>query len=77
MVRQLHPTGGKIMEKRKILLTLERWAELRYPDDTPSINTLRRWCREGRIQPQPVKHGKLYRVVEDAQYFDPFTGVLA
>lgn len=65
------------MAQKQKLLTLESWAALRYPDKPPSINTLRRWCREGRIQPQPGKHGKSYRVLEDAQYFDPFTGILA
>lgn len=58
----------------KKLVTLESWALSRYPDQVPHINTLRRWAREGRIQPQPVKHGRSYRVRENAEYFDPITG---
>ncbi|UJS24806.1 excisionase [Thiothrix winogradskyi] len=58
----------------KKLLTLEAWAALRYSEQVPSINTLRLWAREGRIQPQPVKHGRTYRVLENAKYYCPFTG---
>lgn len=65
------------MAQKQKLLTLESWAALRYPDDPPSIHMLRRWAREGRIQPQPVRHGRKYRVLEDAEYFDPFNGILA
>lgn len=43
------------------------WAQQRY-DPLPSIHTLRRWCREGRICPQPVLVGRDYRVVSDAVY---------
>ena len=59
----------------KKLLTLETWASMRYPDSTPTIRTLRRWVKEGRIQPQPIRHGKLYRVRDDAQYFDAYEGI--
>ncbi|MDD5393154.1 MAG: excisionase [Thiothrix sp.] len=59
----------------KKLVLLETWAKMRYPDLTPTIRTLRRWVKEGRIQPQPIKHGKYFRVREDAVYFDAYEGI--
>jgi hypothetical protein len=52
------------------LMTLEEWAgdHFRTP---PSPNTLRKWAREGRIAPAPVKHGRSYYVESDAQYHEP------
>lgn len=51
-------------------VTLEEWAtaEFRTP---PSPNTLRKWAREGRIVPAPVKHGRNYYVESDAHYQKP------
>lgn len=57
------------------LLTLETWAAMRYPDCTPTIRTLRAWVKAGKIQPQPIRHGKYYRVREDAMYFDAYEGI--
>lgn len=57
----------------KILLTLTQWAAMRYPKP-PHINTLRRWAKAGMIQPRPIKHGREYRVRQDARYFDTQTG---
>ncbi|WP_417642212.1 excisionase [Enterobacter kobei] len=37
----------------------------------PSLSTLRRWAREGRIYPAPEIHGKEYKVVPDAVYVSP------
>ena len=37
----------------------------------PSLSTLRRWTREGRIYPAPELHGKEYKVQPDAIYVDP------
>jgi predicted site-specific integrase-resolvase len=59
----------------KKLLTLETWAALRYPDHTPSIRVLRAWVKAGKIQPQPIRHGKYYRVREDAKFYDPYEGI--
>ena len=56
------------------LITLESWANARYPDQVPHINTLRKWAREGFIQPKPFKHGRTYRVLENAKYYNPITG---
>lgn len=53
-------------------LSLEKWAEANF-DPTPTINTLRRWAREGRIFPAPVKHGRSYYVEPDAQYIEQGT----
>ena len=51
-------------------LTLSEWAadQFRTP---PSPGTLRKWAREGRIQPVPIKHGRNYYVEVDAQYCPP------
>lgn len=52
------------------LVTLEEWAgdHFRTP---PSLNTLRKWARDGRIAPAPVKHGRSYYVESDAKYYEP------
>jgi predicted site-specific integrase-resolvase len=49
---------------KKILLT--QWAEKRY-DPLPPLFTLRRWARDGEIQPAPEKVGKHYYVLEHAE----------
>ncbi|MEQ0423236.1 excisionase [Klebsiella sp. JB_Kp036] len=51
------------------LLTLEEWASRTY-ETPPSLSSLRRWAREGRIYPAPELHGKTYRVHPDAVYVD-------
>lgn len=54
-----HVTRG-----RKILAT--DWAARTF-DPPPSIWTLRRWLREGRVSPRPVKVGKYWYVEESAR----------
>lgn len=51
-------------------VTLDEWAtdQFRTP---PSQSTLRKWAREGRIAPAPVKHGRSYYVESDAHYSEP------
>lgn len=49
---------------KKILLT--QWADARY-DPAPPLFTLRRWARNGEIQPPPEKVGKAYYVRADAE----------
>lgn len=51
-------------------LTLAEWAadHFRTP---PSSNTLRKWAREGRITPPPIKHGRNYYVEPNAYYREP------
>ncbi|MGN7975430.1 MULTISPECIES: excisionase [Serratia] len=53
------------------LLTLEEWANRTYSDSLPSIKTLRRWARNGNFYPAPEKHGRTYRIREDAIYINP------
>lgn len=49
------------------LIPITAWAERTY-DPPPSIHTLRKWARDGRISPQPQLAGREYRVMEDAVY---------
>ncbi|HKK06538.1 MAG TPA: excisionase [Gammaproteobacteria bacterium] len=51
-------------------IPLQDWAE-RHFDPPPSIRTLRRWARQGRIAPAPELVGREYRVREDAAYVPP------
>lgn len=50
------------------LVPLDTWAARRYPERTPHITTVRKWVRDGKIYPAPVKHGRGYYVQPDAQY---------
>lgn len=49
-------------------IPLTQWLAEQYGDAAPSLNTARRWCREGLIQPQPQKHGRCYFVEPAATY---------
>jgi predicted site-specific integrase-resolvase len=51
-------------------MTLEEWATDQFKTP-PSRDTLRKWAREGRIAPAPVKHGRSYYVEADAHYSEP------
>ncbi|MFJ2714932.1 excisionase [Pseudomonas sp. NPDC087346] len=51
-------------------LTLAEWAEEHFRTP-PSPNTLRKWAREGRIKPAPIKHGRCYYVEPSARYCEP------
>lgn len=51
-------------------MTLEEWAADQF-QTPPSQNTLRKWAREGRIAPAPVKHGRSYYVEAEAHYSEP------
>lgn len=52
------------------MLTLKEWGRRIYGAAIPSIGTLRRWAREGRIAPRAEKHGRAYFVEPDARYID-------
>ncbi|WP_423359653.1 excisionase [Pseudomonas citronellolis] len=41
------------------LVTLKQWAELNF-DPPPSLNTIRKWARDGLLSPAPTKHGRAY-----------------
>ncbi|HCA9948967.1 MAG: excisionase [Klebsiella sp.] len=51
------------------LLTLQEWASRTY-ETPPSLESLRRWVRQGRIYPAPELHGRAYMVHPDAVYVD-------
>ncbi|KAA8555057.1 excisionase [Pseudomonas marginalis] len=51
-------------------LTLAEWAADHFKTP-PSPNTLRKWAREGRITPKPIKHGRNYYVDAHSQYKEP------
>lgn len=51
-------------------LTLAEWAADHFKTP-PSPNTLRKWAREGRITPKPVKHGRNYYVEANSHYLEP------
>lgn len=65
------------MTKSNQLITLKEWDEMRYPNNTHHPNTLRKWAKEGYIQPTPIKHGKQYMVKRSAKYYDLVTGKTA
>ena len=48
-------------------ITLQEWAAENF-SKVPHNNTLLRWVHEGRIQPQPEKIGRIWRVKRDATY---------
>lgn len=50
-------------------ITLAEWAALMF-SKVPHTNTLLRWVREGRIQPQPKKIGRAWRVKPSAEYVE-------
>lgn len=58
---------SNIMSKR---ITLTAWAACAF-DPPPSLWTLRKMVREGRIDPPAVKVGKSYYVQDDARPVDP------
>ncbi|MEL4885675.1 excisionase [Pectobacterium betavasculorum] len=53
------------------LITLNEWCERNYSGNQPTIQTLQRWARAGKIYPAPEKHGREYRVNEDAVFINP------
>lgn len=58
------------------LIRIQAWASSKY-EEPPSIFTLRRWARDGRIYPIPKKVGRDWLVTPDARYIerdDPVLG---
>ena len=53
-----------------MLIPLAEWASRRYAVP-PTIETLRRWVREGQICPPPERAGRLYQVEETAVRVEP------
>lgn len=50
-------------------ISLAEWGALMF-SKVPHTNTLLRWVHEGRIQPQPKKIGRAWRVKPTAEYVD-------
>lgn len=50
------------------LIPLDTWAAATYGEHAPTIDTLRRWARDGMLQPPAEKHGRVYMVSPDASY---------
>lgn len=48
-------------------LTLEEWAADKYRSNPPSLNTLRRYAKQGLFSPPATKEGRFWRVREDAE----------
>lgn len=48
-------------------ITLGDWAAAQFAK-VPHVNTLRKWAREGHIQPQPELVGREYLVLPTARY---------
>jgi len=51
-------------------ITLQAWAEDRYPGRVPHRNTLHRWAQNGMIVPAPFKRGNIYMVTPAARHID-------
>ncbi len=69
LLRATRPPCPRLPETQEAivkLMKLPKWAAARY-DDPPCKATLRRWCRDGRIHPPPVKTGRDWLVQENAQ----------
>lgn len=53
-----------------MLVTLTEWDKKLFAKPH-GRNTLRKWAREGKIQPRPILVGREYQVEEDAKYVQP------
>jgi len=51
------------------LMKLEKWWGLIY-DDPYEAKTVRKWAREGKLFPAPIKHGRDYYIHGDARYIE-------
>lgn len=55
-------------------VSIPKWLELHYASDDPArpaINTVRAWCRDGKLYPRPRKQGRSYFLDPRAVYVDP------
>ena len=66
VVQRTSPPSATSVVARYVPLSV--WAKLVFGDHTPHSNTLLKWVREGRIQPQPKKIGRGYFLVPHAEY---------
>ena len=49
------------------MLTLKEWAAEKYRSNPPATNTLRLYAKQNRFSPPAMKHGRSWRVREDAE----------
>ncbi|WP_322629950.1 excisionase [Halothiobacillus sp.] len=49
------------------LITLEQWLARTF-EEPPAMDTARRWCRDGKIQPAPKKIGRSFFLQPDAEH---------
>ncbi|SFF14962.1 excisionase [Phytobacter sp. V91] len=49
------------------LMTLDEWAAAKYRSNPPSTDTLRRYAKQNMFSPPATKHGRFWRVREDAE----------
>jgi hypothetical protein len=54
------------------LIPVWLWAEQTFGEFAPAKNTLRAWCRNGKILPVPRKVGREFFCSPDARYVDPY-----
>lgn len=66
---QQQPIRPASKNEQPRLVPLEVWSQLLLGEHAPHKNTLLRWIKEGRIQPQPVKVGHKWCVKPDAEYY--------
>lgn len=56
-------------------IPLEVWAGEKFGEHAPSIGTLRRWARDGKIYPAPRKIGRDWMVSPRADYVTNYTDI--
>lgn len=56
-------------------IPLETWASAKFGEHAPSIGTLRRWARDGKIYPVPRKVGRGYMVTPGADYVTSYSDI--
>ena len=55
------------------VISIPVWLDQTYGDDPsrPTVETVRAWCRDGKIYPRPRKQGRAYFLHPRATYIDP------
>jgi hypothetical protein len=64
---ELQPAAPARTGIKPRFITLQEWGAINF-SKPPHNNTLLRWVHEGRIQPQPEKIGRVWRVKPAAVY---------
>lgn len=54
------------MDESTRLITIYEWRKRFHP--RPAAPTVRKWIRQGRIDPPPIKHGRNYYLADFARY---------